>query len=225
VGVPVGILDQAVSGFGRKDHLVYVDCKGPRFDTVPMPAGCHFWIFNTSLKHDLSDGLYAERYGECMQAARILGVPWLADATRDQLEAAKSRLPEAAYRRARHVIDECARVREVVRLLGIGDLAATGRLLIESHNSSRHWFANSTPELDFLVERLAKAQAIHGARLTGGGFGGAVMALASDRFEPGDAKRVALAYAARFGAELEILHVRAADGASVVRGLPSPTGR
>src|ERR1700722_4964050 len=70
VGVPCGILDQGVSGFGRRDHLVYIDCRGPRFETVALPPGSNFWIFNTHTKHALIDGLYAARDEECMEAAR-----------------------------------------------------------------------------------------------------------------------------------------------------------
>lgn len=219
VGVPVGILDQAVSGFGRAGHLVHIDCRGPSFSTVPVPPGCALWIFNTHTKHALSDGLYARRHGECLEAARVLGVPLLADATQERLESAKSRMSEAAYRRARHIVGECARVAETVRLLGSEDLAGVGRLLCESHASSRDWFENSTPELDFLAESLASAPGVHGARLSGGGFGGAVMALASAGFGASEAGRVASAYAARFKSDPLVLRAETADGASLVLGL------
>ena len=117
VGVPCGILDQGVSGFGRRDHLVYIDCRGPRFKTVPLPDGVNFWIFNTHVKHALVDGLYAQRHRECMEAASVIGVPLLVDATPAMLEAAETRLSRAAYKRARHVIDEIARVEQAVAAL------------------------------------------------------------------------------------------------------------
>jgi len=92
VGVPCGILDQGVSGFGRKNHLVFIDCRGPRFETVPMPAGAHFWVFNTHTKHALIDGMYAARHRECMDAAKGLGVSLLADLTPAQLEQGRALL-------------------------------------------------------------------------------------------------------------------------------------
>ena len=149
VGVPCGILDQGVSGFGRRDQLVYIDCRGPTFGNVPLPPGSNFWVFNTHSKHALVDGLYAERHRECMEAARIIGVPLLADATPAMLAAAETRLPRAAYKRARHVIDEIARVGLAVDALRAGDLAALGKLLLASHRSSHSWFENSTARARF----------------------------------------------------------------------------
>jgi galactokinase len=183
---------------------------------VPLPAGSNFWIFNTHTKHALIDGLYAERHQECMDAAKVIGVPLLVDATPAMLAAAETRLPRSAYKRARHVIDEIARVEQAVVALRAGDLTALGKLLFASHRSSRTWFENSTPELDFIVDGLEVEKGVHGARLTGGGFGGAAMALTSDAFgEPG-VNRISEAYLARFGSRPEIVHARTDDGATLV---------
>lgn len=216
VGVPCGILDQGVSGFGEAGKLVWIDCRGPRFATVPMPGDAQFWIFNTHTKHALVDGLYAARHKACMAAAKALGVPLLADATLAQLEAAREKLKPEAYQRARHVIEEIARVDQTVKALKRGDLAAVGARLTASHESSRTLFENSTPELDFLVETLVAAPHVYGARLTGGGFGGAVMALTSKPFSAADARRVAAAYAKRFGAKPDVLHTQTGDGAALL---------
>src|SRR5690606_9913359 len=216
VGVPCGILDQGVSGFGKADHLVFIDCRGPRFDTVPMPAGTHFWIFNTHTKHALVDGLYAARNRACVEAAKALGVSLLVEADAAALEAGRGKLSEESFRRAKHVIEEIARVGETVKALATGDLAAVGALLTASHRSSQHLFENSTRELDFLVDTLVKTPDVHGARLTGGGFGGAVMALTDANFGDAEAARVAAAYEAEFSAKPDVLHLRAGDGAAVV---------
>lgn len=213
IGVPCGILDQGVSGFGKKDHLVFIDCKGPRFDRVPLPANAHFWVFNTHTKHALVDGMYAARHKECMEAAVVLGVQLLVDATPEMLEAAKGRLSEASYKRAKHVIDEIARVGLACKALPTGDLDAVGKLLLASHRSSQHLFENSTTELDFLVDTLEQTANVHGARLTGGGFGGAVMALTNGHFDKAQAERVIAAYAKRFGDKLDVLHMQTGDGA------------
>ncbi|HEY1848653.1 MAG TPA: galactokinase, partial [Opitutaceae bacterium] len=206
VGVPCGILDQGVSAFGKRDHLVYIDCRGPKFSTVPLPAGAHFWIFNTHTKHALVDGLYATRHQECMEAAKIMGVGLLADANPAMLAAAETRLPRPAFKRARHVIDEIARVGQAVEALKAGDLPMLGRLLLESHRSSTTWFENSCRELDFLVDTLEGEKGVFGARLTGGGFGGAVVALASGVFGDQGVRRVSEAYLARFGSRPDVLH-------------------
>jgi galactokinase len=218
VGVPCGILDQGVSAFGRRNHLVHIDCRVPSFDVLPLPPGSNFWVFNTHTRHALVDGLYAERHRECMEAARIIGVALLADATPAMLAAAEGRLPTAAYKRARHVIGEIARVGQAADALRAGDLEAVGRLLLASHESSRAWFENSTPELDFLVDGLAREKGVFGARLTGGGFGGAVMALASDGFGEEGAARLGGAYLERFGKRADFMHALTEDGASLVTG-------
>jgi galactokinase len=217
VGVPCGILDQGVSGFGRRDHLVYIDCRGPRFETVPLPSGSNFWIFNTHTKHALIDGLYAARHEECMEAARIIGVPLLVDATPAMLAAAEIKLSRTAYKRARHVVDEIGRVGRAVTALRSGDLAALGKLLFASHRSSRTWFENSSPELNFLVDSLEVEKGVYGARLTGGGFGGAAMALTSDAFGQEGVERISDAYLVKFGSRPEILHARTDDGATLVK--------
>jgi len=216
VGVPCGILDQGVSGFGRKDHLVFIDCRGPRFETVPLPADAHFWIFNTHTKHALVDGLYAARHRECLEAARALGVTLLVEVTPAQLAAAENKLSPVAGRRARHVVEEIARVGATIAALRAGDLAGVGRLLTASHRSSQALFENSTAELDFLVATLVAAPHVYGARLTGGGFGGAVMALTDGEFSAREAERVAAAYADRFGAKPDILHAQTDDGAELM---------
>ncbi len=216
VGVPCGILDQGVSGFGRKDHLVFIDCRGPRFDTVPMPAGAHFWIFNTHTKHALVDGLYAARHRECMEAAKTLGVDLLVDVSPAVLNERITSLSPVAAKRARHVVEEIARVDATKAALARGNLDEVGRLLTASHRSSQTLFENSTPELDFLVDTLAAQPNVFGARLTGGGFGGAVMALTTTAFGPDHAQAVADAYQRRFGTAPDILHTQTGDGAQLL---------
>jgi galactokinase len=216
VGVPCGILDQGVSGFGRKSHLVFIDCRGPRFETVPLPDGAHFWIFNTHTKHALVDGLYAARHRECMEAAKALGATLLVEVSPTTLASRGATLPPITGRRARHIVEEIARVAATVEALRGGDLAAVGRLLTASHRSSQTLFENSTAELDFLVDTLVAGPRVFGARLTGGGFGGAVMALTAGEFGAAEAGRVAAAYAGRFGTPPDILHTQTGDGASLL---------
>ena len=129
----------------------------------------------SGVKHSLSDGVYDERRAECEEAARILGVGKLREASLQMLDeaGAAGRLKDAPLRRARHVVGENARV----AALCAGDLVMVGRLMDESHESSRTLFENSCEELDFLASEARKISGFLGARLTGGGFGGAVLAL------------------------------------------------
>jgi galactokinase len=212
VGVPCGILDQGTSAFGAAGQLVHIDCRGPVFSRVPLPVGTHLWIFNTHEKHALVDGLYATRHRDCQEAAQALGVPLLADLTPAQLAPSASRLDPVLAKRARHIVEEHARVGEMVAALTKGDLVAAGRLLTASHRSSQHLFENSTPALDRLVDLLATHPAVLGARLTGGGFGGAVMALARGTFNEADARQIADAS----GSHPDVIHLQSAAGAHLI---------
>jgi galactokinase len=142
-------------------------------------------------------------------------VPLLADVTPAALAAAGARLPPLELRRAQHIVGEIARVEATVAALRAADLAAAGRLLTASHRSSQLLFENSTPALDFLVDRLAAAPHVWGARLTGGGFGGAVMALTSPEFTSAHAAMVAAAYAEKFGGLPDVLRAQTGDGAAL----------
>jgi galactokinase len=215
VGVPCGILDQGTIAHGRAGQLVRIDCLGPVFSLVPFPSAA-LWVFNTREKHALVDGLYATRHRECMEAARLLGVPALCAVTPAELAERGSVLPPVLAKRARHVIGEHDRVGRVSAALARGDLAETGRLLVESHRSSQHDFENSTPALDALVDALAGQPGVYGARLTGGGFGGAVMALTSGAFTCAAAEAIGAQQAEAHGVRPEIIELHVADGARLV---------
>jgi galactokinase len=212
VGVPCGILDQGTSAFGAAGQLVRIDCRGPAFSRVPFPTSAHLWIFNTREKHALVDGLYATRHAECQEAAAGLGVTFLTDLTPAQFAAQAPRFGTISAKRARHIIEEHARVHETVIALQRGDLAAVGKLLTASHRSSQKLFENSTPSLDRLVDLLEIHPAVYGARLTGGGFGGAVMALTKPGFTAVDAAAIA----AQTTSAPEIIHLLSGEGARVL---------
>jgi galactokinase len=151
-----------------------------------------------------------------MEAARALGVALLVDASVEQLTASREKLSPEAFRRAKHIIEENMRVHQADTALRSGDLKALGRLLTASHRSSQIFFENSTPELDLLVDTLVETPHVFGARLTGGGFGGAVMALTDGTFGKAQAEAVADVYAKRYNARPEILHCRTGDGATLI---------
>ena len=176
VGVNCGLLDQVSSIFGKSGHAIYLDCRAESVETVPFPERACLIIVNSGAKHALTGGEYNERRAMCFDAASQMGVPALRDATMDMLSAAG--LPDLIRRRAAHVIGENDRVLRALEILRAGDAPAFGTLMTQSHESSRYNFENSTPELDALVEIATSLPGVFGARLTGGGFGGAIVALA-----------------------------------------------
>lgn len=223
-GVPCGILDQGVVAYGRPSHLVLVDARRQAFIPVPFPEGAALWIFNTHRHHELTGSRYADRARECREALALLreadpDLTFLTDLTPEALDARAHRLPAPLLRRARHVVGEHHRVRRCIDAFRTGNLKTAGTLLTASHDSSRRLFENSTPELDHLVSLLTGVPSVHGARLTGGGFGGAVMALTDASFGEEDASRIRHAYQARFGHLPAVLRTSPAGGARV-RTLP-----
>jgi len=219
VGMPCGILDQGCSAFGKKDYLVAIDCATNTFSNVPMPPGLRFWVLNTQKKHALIDSLYATRHRECMDAfaALRLKAPSLRDlASADNTLLAASGLGGDLLKRARHVVEETARVRDTHIALAAKDVARVGRNLTASHASSRDLFGNSCDELDFLVEHAVECPGVLGARLTGGGFGGACMALCDSQFGEKEANGLADAYAKKFGHRPTIFTAATGNGAAVV---------
>ena len=221
VGMPCGILDQGVSGFGEKDAIVRIDCKTEEFSTRPIPAGTVFWVFNSMVKHALVAGDYAKRHASCMAAAAEIGkyndkIHCLADATPSAVEACRSKLSEEDYKRAMHVVCENARVVEMEHALAVGDLNAVGDLLKASHASSRDLFENSCPEIDFLVAELSAQPNVYGARLSGGGFGGISIALTNGDFSEAQAEKVADAFEAKFGIRPKYFKTTIGSGAAVI---------
>lgn len=178
-GVRCGLLDQVTSLFARQGQAVFLDCRSNEVERVPVAEAVRFVIVQSGVKHALSDGAYNDRRAECEAAAEVLGVPKLREATPGMIEEARvsGKLSGAPLKRALHVVGENARVAEAVELLRAGDMAAVGRLMNESHESSRVLFENSCRELDFLTEAARGIPGCLGARLSGGGFGGAVLAM------------------------------------------------
>lgn len=211
VGVNCGLLDQASSVFGKKDHLVYLDCRSEAVDAIPFPSHLGLLIINSGVKHALTGGEYNERREQCFEAARLMGVAALRDVSSAQLEAAE--MPESTRRRARHVVGENERVFLAIDALRSGCPEDLGPLMSASHRSSMENFENSTPELDLLVSLANAQKGCLGARLTGGGFGGAIVALVE--IEAAESVRVAVesAYASQTSHKAIGVLCRAGDGA------------
>ena len=179
VGAPTGIMDQSASLLGQKDCAVFLDCRSLESEIVDLgleAAGLVLLIIDTGVSHDHSTGGYAERRASCELGARMLGVDSLRDVTVDDLPRAREILDEVTFRRVRHVVTENQRVLDTVDVLRDLGPIGIGDLLDASHRSMRDDFEISVRELDLAVETATSNGAI-GARMTGGGFGGAAIAL------------------------------------------------
>jgi galactokinase len=173
-GVPCGVMDQIASVAGRRDHALLLDCRSLVLTPVPLPRDLAVLVIHSGLPRQLANSAYAERRAACEASAARLGVASLRDATLDQV---------ADDPIARHVVRENARVLAFADAVREGDVAQAGALMTASHASLRDDFGVSTPELDLLVENAVDAGAL-GARLTGAGFGGCIVALvAADRVD------------------------------------------
>ena len=180
VGAPTGLLDQAASTLCRTGHGLFLDCRTLETTDVPLPLheqGFEILVLDTHSPHSHIDGEYGERRATCEQAAKILGVRALRDVT--DLDAALSRLPDTQMRRrVRHVVSENERTRAALGLARKGLLSERPRLLNESHISMREDYEITVPAVDLAVE-TALMHGAFGARMTGGGFGGCIIAWCS----------------------------------------------
>uniref|UniRef100_U3J0Z1 Galactokinase n=1 Tax=Anas platyrhynchos platyrhynchos TaxID=8840 RepID=U3J0Z1_ANAPP len=177
-GMPCGIMDQFISVMGKEGHALLIDCRS--LETVPVPltdASLAVLITNSNVRHALTGSEYPTRRRQCQEAAAALGKASLRDATMAELEAARGRLGEEVYRRARHVIGEIERTVRAAQALQDRDYGTFGRLMVESHNSLRDDYDVSCPELDELVAAALEVDGVYGSRMTGGGFGGCTVTL------------------------------------------------
>jgi galactokinase len=181
VGAPTGIMDQSASLLGKQDSAVFLDCRSLEAQVIDLgfaAAGLELLIIDTGVSHSHSTGGYASRRASCEEGARVMGVPALRDLSVDDLPRAQELLDDETFRRVRHVVTENQRVLDTVRALREEGPSAIGELMDASHRSMRDDFEISVPELDLAVE-TALANGAIGARMTGGGFGGAAIALVS----------------------------------------------
>ena len=176
VGAPVGIMDQMVCSLGDQSSALFLDAATTRFEKIPLPANIALGVIDSGIAHQHASGDYRVRRRECDEAAAAMGVRQLRELSSHDLPRVE-RLPEPLNRRVRHVITENARVLAAVEALRRSDAEWLGRLFLESHASMRDDFNVSVPEIDTLVEIAASDADVLGARLTGGGFGGAVVIL------------------------------------------------
>ena len=176
VGARVGVMDLMASSLGREGDALLIDTRNLGRRSLPLPPAIEIVVVDSGISHSHAGGEYNRRREECEQARRLLDVEYLCDLTLEDLDRLAA-LPDPVNRRARHAVTEQHRVLECVRALESDRYEALGRLIDESHQSLRDDYEVSTPEVDALVSALRRQPGVYGSRVTGGGFGGAVLAL------------------------------------------------
>lgn len=215
VGAPTGIMDQMSSMLGRTDAAIFLDCRTLEAEVIDLgfaAVGLELLVIDTRVKHSHSTGGYRERRDSCERGARTLGVTALRDVSVDDLGRAQELLDDVTFRRVRHIVTENQRVLDTVRTLREQGPEAIGDLLVASHASMRDDFEISVAELDTAVEAALDAGAI-GARMTGGGFGGAAIALVAHDDVQTVTDAVTAAFASSGFADPHIFTVTPSEGA------------
>jgi len=216
-GVRSGIMDQFASVFGQAEKALFLDCRSLEWKSVST-AEAQFVICNTKTSHDLAEGEYNKRRGECEAAAEFFGKASLRDVLFDDFNHRSKEMPHVLRKRARHVLTENERVLRAVDALTEGDLDTFSRLLNESHESLRDDFEVSSKELDLMVG-LARRNGAIGARMTGGGFGGCTINLLKIE-DPADfIEKMTGDYRDKTGITPEIYPCKASEGVRELENL------
>ncbi|MFZ2987767.1 galactokinase [Ideonella sp.] len=217
VGCNCGVMDQLISALGQADRALMIDCRSLQAEPVPMPADLAVLIVHSRVERGLVDSEYNQRRAQCEQAARHFGLASLRDLDLATLLARGDELPPLVFRRARHVLTENQRVLDAREALAAGDLARLGALMAASHDSMRDDFEITVPAIDQLVAILQQSIGDQGgARMTGGGFGGCVVALLPQSRVEAAVAAVAAHYRAPNGLPGQVHLCRASAGAGLL---------
>lgn len=214
VGCNCGIMDQLISARGQEHAALLIDCQDLSTRAVPVPADWEILIVHSGVKRGLVDSEYNQRRQQCEQAAAFFGQSSLRDVELAQLLAVEGKLDELSFRRARHVLTENQRTLDAAKALSEGNLAGLVKVMTESHASMCDDFNITVPAIDTLVDILAVAgEGKAGARMTGGGFGGCVVAVAPVEIIPRLAAAVEAHYQAQTGCIPTLIRAKASAGA------------
>lgn len=213
VGVPCGILDQTSSLFGKQAHVMEIDCATLTVGHAPL-SGIAMVVCNSLVKHELVGGEYKELRDNCEAAAAKIGAKFLRTVELKQVLAAKDKLTQREFECAHHVVSEIARVVAGEKALRANDMAQFGQYMFQSHASSRDFLKNSTKELDILVDLASKHPACLGARLTGGGFGGATINMVKHHEVESFIAHMTAGYEKAIGVKMTPLVCQVVDGAN-----------
>ncbi|ASA54497.1 galactokinase [Vibrio gazogenes] len=217
VGCNCGIMDQMISAQGRKNHAMLLDCRSLATEAVSMPEDMAVLIINSNKKRGLVDSEYNTRRQQCETVARFFGVKALRDVNIEQLYQRRAELDEVVAKRARHVITENERTLEAAKALRAHDMHRMGQLMAESHASMRDDFEITVKEIDTLVEIVKEVIGEQGGvRMTGGGFGGCVVALIPSTLVDSVKAAVEAKYEQATGLKESIYVCKAEAGAGLV---------
>jgi len=216
-GTRCGIMDQTIACRGRADAALWLDTRSLERRWLPLSPGVRVVVCNTMVRHELASGEYNARRADCEAGVAVLAgqrpnVRALRDVTLADLDAASGRLSERVSRRCRHVITENARVGEAAEALEKGDVHRVGALMNESHDSLRRDYEVSCTELDTMVAIARSLAGVHGARMTGGGFGGCVVALVDRAAAPSVVREIARKYKSATGTTPDVWPTGAGAG-------------
>ncbi|MCE7860058.1 MAG: galactokinase [Chloroflexi bacterium CFX2] len=219
VGVNSGIMDQMASAVCREGHALFLDCRSLEFQHAPLPRRGSVVILDTSTRRGLVGSAYNERRSQCEEAARWFGVKALRDVGMKELGkwGVESGLSEIAFRRARHIVTENARVLEAIEAMKNGNLKRLGELFNASHVSLRDDFEVTNDALNIIVACAREQEGCYGARMTGAGFGGCAVALVAEEKAEAFTKTLSAAYRQRSGLEAAVYVCKASEGAGVVQ--------
>jgi galactokinase len=220
-GTRCGIMDQMIACHAHADTALCLDTRSLQRRHLPLPTRVSVLVCNTTVRHELAAGEYNARRRDCEEAVAVLarrnpGVRALRDVTLRDLDAVKGVVPDRIYRRCRHVISENQRVLDAASALEAGDFPRMGALMDASHDSLRDDYEVSCPELDVMAGVARSLGGVYGARMTGGGFGGSVVALADAAAAPGVVREIARGYEAATGLTPDVWATTAGAGASGV---------
>jgi galactokinase len=217
VGCQCGIMDQMVSACGSKFNALLLDCRSLDAELIPMPEGLAVVIINSNVKRGLVDSEYNTRRLQCEEAAHTLGLKALRDISLTQLQNSKHKLPEVVYRRAHHVVSDNERTILAAQALRKNNVAQLSQLMAQSHISMRDDFEITVPPIDFAVKILTEYLGDKGGvRMTGGGFGGCIVALMPHDMVGGAKQLIAEKYEAKTGYKETIYICSASDGAGEI---------
>ncbi|KAJ1394570.1 galactokinase [Ochromonadaceae sp. CCMP2298] len=217
VGCQCGIMDQMVSACGSKFNALLLDCRSLDAELISMPENLAVMIINSNVKRGLVDSEYNTRRLQCEEAAGTLGLKALRDISLADLHSNKDKLPEVVYRRAHHVVSDSERTVLAAQALKKNDVVQLSRLMAESHISMRDDFEITVPPIDFAVKILTEYLGDKGGvRMTGGGFGGCMVALMPHDLVEGAKQLMAERYQAETGYQETIYICSASDGAGEI---------
>jgi galactokinase len=218
VGVKCGIMDQFISLFGKKGHLVRLDCKTMEYEYFPFdPQGYRLVLLDTQVKHELASSAYNKRRESCERVVAAIRknhpeVEFLRDANLDMLNEVKNDISEEDYKRAKYVIEETQRVLDVSEALQKGDYETVGKKMYETHEGMSKLYEVSCEELDFLND-IAKKCGVTGSRVMGGGFGGCTINLVKDELHDKFIEDAKAQFKTKYGYEPKVYDVVISDGA------------